>query len=72
MNTFKDVIDQWPSVDDLATDLDEKPATVRKWKQRDSIPADRWALLLVAAKNRRIRGIDEVKLVKLARRDRAA
>lgn len=52
-------------MNELALDLDEKPDTVRKWKQRNCIPADRWRALIDAAKKRGIQ-IDETDLVRIA------
>lgn len=51
-NTFRDIIGLWPSPDALATELGAKPETVRKWRQRDSIPAEWWFRVLEAAKGR--------------------
>lgn len=53
--TFRDVVLLWPSQAALARDMGEKPSTVRKWALRNSIPADKWARLLIHAKGR---GID--------------
>ena len=52
---MKEIIRRWPCVNDLAKDLDEKADTVRKWKDRNSIPACKWFALLAAAKKRRIK-----------------
>lgn len=65
MHTYRDVIDSWPSISDLASDIGEKPVTVRKWRTRNSIPADKWEALLKAAKKRAIK-IDAAQLTKLA------
>lgn len=65
VQSFREIVDQWPTVNDLAADLEEKPSTVRKWKQRNHIPSDRWLELLAHAKRRRIK-LDESTLVKLA------
>ena len=65
VSSFSELIDQWPTMTELAADLSEKPGTVRKWKQRECIPADRWRALLDAAKGRDI-AIDETLLVRIA------
>ena len=65
VENYEDVIGQWPSVTALATDMDEKPATVQKWKQRNRIPAEKWSGLLAAARKRRIQ-LDESTLVRIA------
>jgi hypothetical protein len=50
--TFKSVVDLWPSPDAMAADLGVKVETVRKWRQRDSIPAENWlAIVQIANRN---------------------
>ncbi len=49
---FTDVIDLWPSARALAEDVGEKTASVHKWRQRDSIPGDKWLAIVTAAKQR--------------------
>ena len=51
-HSFRDIIGLWPSPDALATELGAKPETVRKWRQRDSIPAGWWIDIVEAAKER--------------------
>lgn len=70
-DSFHDLIERWPTTADLAEDLGEKPWTVQKWKQRNSIPSDRWLDLLVCAKRRKIK-LKEVDLVLLASRKSVA
>lgn len=65
---FTEVIDLWPSVADLAGDIDEKIDTVRKWRTRNTIPADKWARVVEASKRRRYK-ITPNLLVELARSD---
>ncbi len=48
--TFRDIIAFWPSPDALAAELGAKPETVRKWRQRNRIPANRWLAVIRAAK----------------------
>jgi hypothetical protein len=67
VRTFVDVIDQWPSIMAMAEDLEEKPSTVSKWRQRNRIPPEHWRLLVQRARRRRY-PIDEVKLVEIAAR----
>ncbi len=50
--TFKDVIGRWPSPDALAAEIGAKPETVRKWRQRNSIPAEWWTRMIEAARER--------------------
>ena len=42
----------WPNAAQLARDLGEKPSTVRAWRNRKSVPADRDADLIEAARLR--------------------
>jgi len=42
----------WDSSADLAREIGENPATVRSWRNRGSIPADRDLDLIEAAKRR--------------------
>lgn len=55
MESFVDVIDSWPSLSDLASDIGRKYDTVCKWRSRGKIPDDAWQDLLIAARRRRIR-----------------
>lgn len=50
--TFREIIGLWPSPDVLAAEIGAKPETVRKWRQRDSIPAEWWVAIIEAAKAR--------------------
>lgn len=52
MKTFNDVIELWPSVSDLASDLAVPYGVAKQWRRRNSIPADRWASLIDAARSR--------------------
>jgi hypothetical protein len=51
-NTFRDIIGLWDTPEALAEAINAKPAAVRKWKQRDSIPAVWWAAIIEAAEDR--------------------
>ena len=66
MNTFKEVIKQWPNYDALASDLGVSYATVTKWYERQNIPAEYWIALIGAARARRYRGITAQKLAELS------
>ena len=50
--TYKSLIKCWPSINQLARDMHEKPDTVRKWHDRNSIPPSKWGALCRAAKKR--------------------
>lgn len=68
--THRQLISLWPkpSAKTLAADIGENYETVRKWRTRDSIPADRWLAVEQAARQRGLR----VTLEQLARRKAAA
>lgn len=40
--SFTDIVDLWGPADVLAAEVGVKPASVRKWRQRQSIPANYW------------------------------
>lgn len=70
-NSFRGVIDLWGSPDALAIDLGANVEAVRKWRQRDSIPADWWLPLVKLARKRR-KKISVELLAALAAADREA
>lgn len=43
---FCSIIDLWPSPDAMAAEIGVKPEAVRKWWQRDRIPARWWRSVL--------------------------
>lgn len=47
LTTFQSVIELWPSREAMASDLGAGASGVSKWWQRDSIPAEWWASVLV-------------------------
>ena len=63
---FAAVVRLWPSLGAMASDLQVEYDTVRKWKDRNNIPAWMWFEVLRAAKRRKI-NLDAVDLVILAR-----
>jgi uncharacterized protein YjcR len=50
--SFREIIGLWDSPETLATELGAKVETVRKWRQRNNIPAEWWASIIEAAKAR--------------------
>lgn len=42
----------WPNAAELAREIGENPITVRAWRNRGSIPADRDTILVEAAQRR--------------------
>jgi len=49
MTTYQEIIKRWPSVGELASDLNVTPDLVRKWAVRDRIPVDYWLSLVKSA-----------------------
>lgn len=64
---YRAIINQWPSVAALAADIGMKQDSVRKWKERNRIPADRWADVEAAAKRRGL-SVDMYLLAQISRR----
>lgn len=46
MQTFTDVFDLWKTLRAMSAELDLDYERIRKWRTRNSIPAEYWALLL--------------------------
>ena len=63
MDTFKDIIDAWPSRKELAKDCEVKVDIINKWYERDAIPAHKDVHLVECAPGH---GID-LSFEKLAR-----
>lgn len=70
--TFVDVIELWPTAVQMAAELGELEVTVRAWKRRKSIPADRWLRVIEAARQRGIKNLSLDLFAKLAAADPAS
>jgi len=46
--SFRSIIDLWPSVDAMADEIGASAMAVRKWWQRNRIPAEWWSAVLSA------------------------
>jgi hypothetical protein len=55
VQSFKEVVAIWDTPDQMAADIGNNAEAVRKWKQRDSIPADWWTRVISGAK---AKGVD--------------
>lgn len=71
MQTFRAVIDSWPSRTVLADDVGVTRGLVQQWWNRDRIPDDWWRAV-VAAAGRRGLGVTLELLAQLAEQRRAA
>lgn len=64
--SFADIIGLWESADSAAADIGERPATVRKWKQRNRIPSEYWVAVVTAAQARGFAAVTLELLAQLA------
>jgi hypothetical protein len=51
-DSFAAIINLWETAEEMAADLGEKGVTVRQWRNRGSIPSDRWLAVAAAAEKR--------------------
>ncbi|MCG5241892.1 hypothetical protein [Azospirillum doebereinerae] len=72
METFIDIIAQWPNDAALAEDAGVKPSLVIVWRHRNSIPANRWLEVVRGAAQRRLPVTLEVLAWAAAARPRGA
>lgn len=74
METFRDIINLWPSAEDLGRDIDIPGGLVRLWRRRDNIPAAYWLDIVTAAATRSepILGVTLKRLATLAKVREAA
>lgn len=68
ISSFRDVVALWPSPAVMASDIGAGVAAVRKWPQRDVIPAEWWVPILQTDVARRS-GITAELLATLAARE---
>ncbi len=54
MNSFREIIQAWPTSDALAKDLGLDQQTVQKWKNRDSLLPKYWRDIRAAGAGRNI------------------
>lgn len=52
-----DIINLWPSLGDFADDIGVQYGTAKAMRRRNSIPSDRWYLVVSKAKDRKINGV---------------
>jgi hypothetical protein len=48
MNSFRAIIGLWSSIDAMAVEIGAPVTAVRKWSQRDRIPAEWWQAIAQA------------------------
>lgn len=66
METFKDIIGAWPSLEAMAEDAGTTVGAIKQWRNRDNIPGDYWLALEVGAAKRSIPGVTTRTLAGLA------
>lgn len=57
MNSFSEVVGAWETVAIFADDVGVPYVTAAAWRQRNSIPAQRWSAVVKAAQKRGIEGV---------------
>jgi hypothetical protein len=67
-SSFREIIDLWPSPDDLAAEIEAGRWTVSKWRTRNSIPAEWWHRL-VSTERAKASGVTTDLLAGLASRE---
>lgn len=72
MQTFRDIIGFWPSLDAMATDAKTTVGAIKQWRNRNSIPGEYWLALEVGAAQRNIPGVTMHTLGAIANRRRPA
>lgn len=57
MDTFRDIIAAWPSLEAVAADAGTSVGAVKQWRNRNNIPGEYWLKLEMGARERRIPGV---------------
>lgn len=52
MQALQDIFGIWPSLAEMAADIDEKPDTVYRWQLKGRIPETAWASIIEKAARR--------------------
>lgn len=52
MQELLDIFEIWPSIKEMAADLNEKYDTVKRWRNRRRIPSDAWPQIIEKAARR--------------------
>ncbi|WP_159585961.1 carph-isopro domain-containing protein [Chelativorans xinjiangense] len=71
--SFQDVIGLWPSPDAMAQEIGASLPAARKWKQRNSIPAEWWNDIVSAARRHgHLISVDDLAALAASKREAAA
>jgi hypothetical protein len=68
MQTYADVIGLWDSAEQFGADLDILGVTARAWRNRNSIPPERWKDVVAAAQRRGFAQVTTDLLAEIAAR----
>tara|TARA_R110000824_G_scaffold393340_1_gene592451 strand:- start:201 stop:416 length:216 start_codon:yes stop_codon:yes gene_type:complete len=71
MNSYKEIIEQWPSAQEFGTDVGVTGSLARVWKSRNTLPPRHWNLVVEKGQARGI-DISLDLLAELAERREAA
>lgn len=73
MNSFREIIDAWPSrglmAEDMGLEGPKPTAKINLWHHRDSIPPPFWQAVVRAAKGRRLAGITLEAITRFVSKD---
>ena len=56
--SFSEIVGLWPSLGAISEDTGASEEAVKKWRQRDNIPADFWETITLAAVRRKVEGVN--------------
>lgn len=68
--SYKQLIDRWPSLEAFAQDVRVKCNTAKQMRLRDSVPSEYWLEMVASAERRQIAGVtlDALATIAAARR----
>lgn len=69
MDTFQELIGQWPTKSELAKDCGVEYGVAHQWDRRNSIPAEYWSNVVSSAKRRGIQGVS-LKVLQTLRKNK--
>lgn len=72
MDTFRAIIELWPTVAAFGNDIDVKYVTAQGMHRRDAIPSEYWPAVVEAAKHREFVGVSLELLASLSAAKRTA
>lgn len=70
-SSFVEVINRWPSMAELARDIESRQGVVNQWRNRNSIPAHAFPSIAAAATRRGYEGISVELFAEIAAKSAA-